>query len=268
MKKLETQKEVVQKALQKMQGMEANFLTTKAFTEEDILELKGIVSLLAHSERVDLQKISQIPDHLHTDMSLRFFVNMLVPLERALDRNLRDDQFLILSEDRPTNSGPRVPLIFLLENLRSAFNVGSIFRLADCLNAQEIYLVGYTLTPDSEQLKKTSLGATGNIPWKHFAKTKDAVEELKQKNFEIIGLETAQNSESLFSAKLSKPTAFLVGNERFGLEVPSLELCDRVISIPTFGMKNSLNVSQALSIASYEWRRQDSQNSSEAASWK
>lgn len=257
MKSENAKMESVQKALLKMQEMESYFLKNKKFLAEDIAALKEILKPLAGTDRKDLQKIEQMPDHLHTNMNLRFFVNMMVPLERALERNLRDDQFIVLSEDRKTSMNKKVPVTFLLENIRSAFNVGSLFRLADCLHIQEIGLIGYTLTPESEQLQKTSMGSSDFVGWKQFAKTHDAVQEYKNRGFEIVALETAQKSENLFSAPMTKPTAFLVGNERFGLEVSSLELCDRVIAIPTFGLKNSLNVSQALSIASYEWRRQN-----------
>lgn len=250
--------ESLQKALLKMQEMENYFLAHKSFLKKDIEDLASLLKEFQKSPRVDLQKIAQIPNHLHTDMELRFFINMMVPIERALERNLRDDQFIVLSEDRKTSAHPKAPMVFLLENIRSAFNVGSIFRLADCLHITEIGLIGYTLSPESEQLQKTSLGATANIAWRSFSKTKEAVDQYRQQGYEIVGLETAEKAEDLFTAQFQKPTAFLVGNERFGLEINSLELCDRIVSIPTFGIKNSLNVSQALSIASYEWRRQQS----------
>jgi len=226
------------------------------FQEKDLFQLAGLLQSFAISEKPELEKLSLIPEHLHPKMSLRHFLNFLVPIERLVGRNVSDDSFLVTSMDKPKTQTTKVPLYFVLENIRSAFNVGSIFRLADCLAAEKIYLCGYTATPENEALEKTSLGTLQNTEWLHFDHLTDALQELKKQNAQIFALETAENSKSLFNMDFQKPTAFVVGNERFGLEPAALGLCDGVISIPTFGLKNSLNVSNALSIAAYEWRRQ------------
>jgi tRNA(Leu) C34 or U34 (ribose-2'-O)-methylase TrmL len=226
------------------------------FQEKDLFQLAGLLRSLAFSSSPEIEKLSLIPEHLHPQMSLRHFLNFLVPIERLVGRNLSDDSFLVTSLDKPKAVSQKVPLYFVLENIRSAFNVGSIFRLADCLAAEKIYLCGYTATPENEALEKTSLGTLQNTPWQHSHHLTDALQELKNQKVRILALETAEKSESLFSLNLQSPTALVVGNERFGLEPSALQMCDGVISIPTFGVKNSLNVSNALSIAAYEWRRQ------------
>lgn len=226
------------------------------FQKEELQKLSQLLGSLARSDQPEVKKLAQIPAHLNSQMSLRHFLNFLVPLERLLGRQLSDDSFLITSTDRPQATNPKVPLYFVLENIRSAFNVGSIFRLADCLAVQKIYLCGYTPTPDQDNLKKTSLGTTGNTDWVNKIFLTEALEELKHLRISLIGLETAKSATSLFEYKPKGPTAFIVGNERFGLEAAALAKCDEILTIPTFGMKNSLNVSNALSIASYEWRRQ------------
>lgn len=229
-------------------------------SEPELFKLSGLLRSLDGSESQDLQKLSQIPDHFYPQMPLKFFLTWIVPVERALGRQLSDDQFLVLKEDRPQMNQAlgKVPLYFILENLRSSFNVGSLFRLADCVGAEHIYLAGYTATPsENESLRKTSLGADQNQAWSHQSKIISIIQELKAKNVQIYALETAQEAKSLHSFNFeNKATAFVVGNERFGLEASTLALCDGVIAIPTFGIKNSLNVANALSIAAYEWRRQ------------
>ncbi len=227
-----------------------------AFSEKDLFRLSGLLKSFSLSENPELEKLSLIPEHLHPKMSLRHFLNFLVPLERLVGRNLADDAFLVSKQDQTEKSAAKAPLYFVLENIRSAFNVGSIFRLADCLGVQKIYLCGYTATPAQEALQKTSLGTLGNTEWVHFEHLSEALQDLRQKNIPVMALETAQNSTSLFEIQFQGPTALLVGNERFGIEPATLAQCEKVIAIPMFGAKNSLNVSNALSMAAYEWRRQ------------
>lgn len=239
-----------------MREMEQNCQNGGEFQESDLFRLAGLLRSLAFSGSPELEKLSLIPEHLHPKMSLRHFLNFLVPIERWVGRNLSDDAFLVTSQDKPPTVSTKVPLYFVLENIRSAFNVGSIFRLADCLAANGIYLCGYTATPENEALEKTSLGTLQSTKWIHFDHLADALQTLKKEGVQIFALETAEKSKSIFEMRFEKPTALVVGNERFGLEPASLQICDGVISIPTFGTKNSLNVSNALSIAAYEWRRQ------------
>lgn len=225
------------------------------FNEQSLFELSGLLKTLETSESITAQKLAEIPDHFFPKMSLKHFSNFIVPLERALDRNLRDDQFMITEVDQKPAT-EKVPLYFVLDNMRSAFNVGSIFRLADCVGATEVLLCGYTPTPDNETLQKTSLGSWQSTNWKSFAHLKEAFAYLESLKVQIVALETAEKSSNLYEMTLTQPTAFVVGNERFGLDREILSLSHRVASLPVWGQKNSLNVSNALSIAAYEWRRQ------------
>ena len=154
------------------------------FSEASLFELSGLLKSLETSTQFEAQKLAEIPDHFFPSMSLKHFSNFIIPIERALDRNLRDDQFLItdLDSTAATNAGgtapkaftsQKVPLYFVLDNMRSAFNVGSIFRLADCVGATEILLCGYTATPENETLQKTSLGAWQNTRWQSFSHLKE-----------------------------------------------------------------------------------------------
>ena len=98
------------------------------------------------------------------------------------------------------------------------------------------------------------MGADNYISWQYHNKMEDLLDDLKAQGFRVVALETAQNSHSIFDYLTSPKTAFVVGNERFGLDRSVLALCDDVVTIPTFGQKNSLNVSNALTIAAYKWR--------------
>lgn len=227
-----------------------------SFSESDLMKISMLLKSFEFSENSDLQKLSAIPEHFFPSMRLRHFSNFVIPVERLLQKSIKDDDFLITSVDKTPSPQAKAPLYFVLDNIRSAFNVGSIFRLADCLNIAGIFLCGYTATPENPLVQKTAMGSFESTTWEHFEKLEDSMQALQKLNINIYALETAQNSQSLFDCKFTSPAALLVGNERFGLTADALKQCQQVISIPTFGTKNSLNVANALSITSYEWKRQ------------
>lgn len=250
-----------QKILEKihllMRRMELQF--EDSFKESDLHELNILLQALSMFDEKSLQKISEIQDHFSPGMSLRHFMNFLIPIERALGRTLKDSDFLITREDRPMpprRLDPKSEILFICDNIRSAFNVGSFFRLADCVSAKKLFLTGYTPSPENEAVLKTSLGADKQIQWQSFPSLELAVQEARNLGFHIYALETAKNAQPLYEVRFPEKSAFVVGNERFGLENSSLNLCDTVIEIPTFGIKNSLNAANALSVAAYEWIRQ------------
>ena len=189
-------------------------------------------------------------------MTLKHFATIAVPFERALKKTIQDDDFLISNVDRDHLVTPRVPLHFIVDNMRSAFNVGSLFRTADTLGAQKIWLCGYTPTPHQLQVEKAALGATLVLDWETTSLV-EALDKLKNLGFQIIGLETTAQSIVLSAPfEEKKPTAFLIGNERFGLDSEQLKLCDEIRKIEMYGIKNSLNAAVAAAVAGYEWRRQ------------
>ncbi len=260
----EEENQILQQAYKLMRQLETS--PTEKFSHADLQEIERLLSSFASSENIDLQKLALIPAHLHPGMTSQHLSNFIIPVERYVGRAIREDQFLITSLDRYSTSKsdtarePKIPLHFVLENIRSSFNVGSIFRLADCLWIEKIHLCGYSPTPLQAGFDKTSLGTSNSVQWSQSPTLASSLENLRSTNIRLIALETAQNSISLFDFefdfKLEESTAFVVGNERYGLESSALELCDEVVSVPTFGMKNSLNVSNALSIAGYFWRNQ------------
>lgn len=193
---------------------------------------------------------------LTPQMTLRHFSTIGVPFERYLKKNITDDNFLVSSTDRDHLVTPRAPLFLILDNLRSAFNVGSIFRTADTMGVQKIYLTGYTPTPHQIQVERAALGSTLIMEWVQCSFT-DAISDLNMKKVKIIALETSSNAKNVAdSFQFNHPTAFIIGNERFGLDTTQLGLAHEVRRIPTYGIKNSMNASVAMAIATYEWRKQ------------
>jgi 23S rRNA (guanosine2251-2'-O)-methyltransferase len=143
-------------------------------------------------------------------------------------------------------------MIVVLDNIRSALNVGSIIRTCDALGIQEIYFCGITPEIKSPKVKKTSLGAEKDIKAEYFKNTKEAVLKIKSKKYQIMGLEITINAEDIATVKIDdERTALVVGNEVSGISDEILELCDMIVKIPMKGKKESLNVSVAFGIAAF-----------------
>ena len=148
----------------------------------------------------------------------------------------------------------KIPVIALLENIRSAYNVGSVFRTADAFLIEAIYITGYTAKPPHKEITKTALGAQDSVKWKYFENTKSAIEELRRNDYKIFSVEQVADSISLenFSELNVEKVAFIFGNEVAGVEQQTISLCDGCIEIPQFGMKHSLNISVAAGIVLWE----------------
>ena len=147
---------------------------------------------------------------------------------------------------------PRRPIHIVLDNLRSAFNVGSIFRLADAARAAEVIPCGYTAYPPHHKLEQTSLGTTDSVPWRRFDETTSALADLKAKGIQIVGVETAKGASPYHRFEHSFPVALVLGNEALGVSEAALRMCDALVEIPVFGYKNSINVATAAGIVLYE----------------
>ncbi len=144
-------------------------------------------------------------------------------------------------------------ITLILDNIRSAFNVGSIFRTADCLGTVEkICLCGITPDPDSDRVKKTALGAEDYIPWGVYNKTKDIIIELQSKGVKVYAVENIGDTKNFKEVDYPEKVGLILGHERWGISKEILELVDGVIEIPMKGKKSSLNVGVAAAIVVYE----------------
>jgi len=151
---------------------------------------------------------------------------------------------------------PRLPIHLVLDNLRSAFNVGAIFRLADAARAAEVIPCGYTAYPPHHKLEQTSLGTTDSVPWRRFDGIESALSELKQKGVQVVAVETVRDVQPYHRYNYHLPVALVFGNEALGVSKQALRLCDGVVEIPVLGYKNSINVAGAVAIVLYELLRQ------------
>ncbi|MDA3815343.1 MAG: TrmH family RNA methyltransferase [Patescibacteria group bacterium] len=144
----------------------------------------------------------------------------------------------------------------ILHNIRSAYNVGSMFRTADALGIDKIFLTGYSPSPDQhKQISKTALGAEKNIEWEKCWHIHQVFDKLKKQKVKIYALELDSQSEKLEEIEVSGSLALLVGNEVKGLSTTVLSQTDSIVEIPMFGKKESLNVAVAFGIAGYVIRK-------------
>ncbi len=152
----------------------------------------------------------------------------------------------------------KFPVIAVLENVRSAYNVGSVLRTADAFLLQAVYTTGYTPYPPHKQISKTALGADETVSSKHFACAKEAIEELKQNGYSVYAIEQVKDSILLQDFEVSEDDkiAFLFGNEVTGVEQETILLCDDCIEIPQMGMKHSINIATAAGIVLWECVKQ------------
>ncbi len=148
----------------------------------------------------------------------------------------------------------KIPVIVVLDNIRSMHNVGSVFRTADAFLLQGIYLCGYTPQPPHRDIHKTALGATETVTWKYYASTLEAVQELRDTGYQLWAIEQVENSVPLnqFDANQPAPLAVVFGNEVSGVDAEVIKACDGCIEIPQLGMKHSLNISVAAGIVLWE----------------
>lgn len=144
----------------------------------------------------------------------------------------------------------KIPVIAVLENIRSAYNVGSVLRTADAFLLQAIYTTGYTAHPPHKQITKTALGAEETVETKHFTNAEEAICFLKNEGYKVYAVEQAEDSFKLnaFATEDDEKIAVIFGNEVSGVEQSTILLCDGCIEIPQLGMKHSLNISVAAGI--------------------
>ena len=157
--------------------------TDGGFDGQLLEELINLIAQLENSDDEILKKLSRYKNALTANMTLKHFSTIAVPFERYLKKSITDDDFLVSTTDRDHLVTQRVPLHIIIDNMRSAFNVGSIFRTADTLGVQKIWLTGYTPTPHQIQVEKAALGATFVMDWET-APFQNTVQTLKNKNFQ------------------------------------------------------------------------------------
>ncbi len=151
---------------------------------------------------------------------------------------------------------PRMPAVALLDNIRSMFNVGSMFRTADGCWLEEMVLTGYTAVPPRPEIAKTALGAEYSVPWRYAPEATQVLRALKARGYTAVALEHTTRSQSHVVVQYDFPLVFVVGNEGVGIQDEIVAECDFAVELPQYGMKSSMNVAVAFGIMAYELRRQ------------
>ena len=152
----------------------------------------------------------------------------------------------------------RRPVHVVLDNIRSAFNVGSIFRTADAGAVEHLHLCGMCAHPPHRKLEKTALGAFDYVPWTYYERTTDALERLGEQGIPRVAIEVTPDALAINDFEWMQPVAIVFGNEVAGVQERVLKRCDAVVKIPMQGYKNSINVATAFGIVLYDilgrWR--------------
>lgn len=153
----------------------------------------------------------------------------------------------------------KLPLVVVLDDVRSLYNVGSMFRSCDAFRVEAVYLCGITATPPSVEIHKTALGAEDSVDWKYFANTADALHELHSRNYFVYSVEQVEGSTKLHRLHVehsNRHYAVVLGNEVKGVKQEIVDESDGCLEIPQFGTKHSLNVSVTAGIVLWEFTRQ------------
>ncbi len=149
-----------------------------------------------------------------------------------------------------------LPVVVLIDNVRSLYNVGSIFRTSDGVQIQKLILTGFTPRPPRKEIEKTALGSTKSVPWEYLKDPIEAIAKLRHQQYRIFCLELTDESKPYYSVQKSDfPMCLVVGNELTGISNEIVSQCDGAIEIPMFGIKQSLNVAVAYGIALFELNR-------------
>ena len=146
----------------------------------------------------------------------------------------------------------KFPIVFVLDNIRSALNVGSIFRTADALGLEGVHLCGITAQPPHRDILKTAIGATESVVWTADQTTVQCVDDLHSEGYYVVAVEQTDKSVSIQNFKVEGKLALVLGNEVKGVSPEVLAVCDAAIEIPQFGTKHSFNVSVCAGIVGWE----------------
>jgi tRNA G18 (ribose-2'-O)-methylase SpoU len=208
------------------------------------------------AEQAALPQLANLARLLVPELTRRQFWSVLVPVEREVAR-VKVTDVEILDADLPEGdaAGTPMPLTVVVDSVRSAFNVGGIFRTAECFGVAELVLCGYTPLPEQAQVAKAALGTERLVAWRYAEDVRAMIAELKASGTPCYALETVAGAPDIAEVAWPFPCALVLGNERFGLDPGVVARCDGAVRIPLCGRKNSLNVVTAFAVAAYEIRK-------------
>ncbi len=151
----------------------------------------------------------------------------------------------------------KLPLVVVMDHVRSLYNVGSVFRTSDAFRLQGVCLCGITATPPNAEIHKTALGAEDSVQWQYFQRTEEAVDFLRRHGYTVLAIEQCHGSQMLQDMKPdpSKKYAVIMGNEVKGVQQQVVDMCDGCLEIPQFGTKHSMNVSVTAGIVIWHFAK-------------
>jgi 23S rRNA (guanosine2251-2'-O)-methyltransferase len=172
-----------------------------------------------------------------------------------MNRKLRNDELDRISVEE-FQKIKKLPIIVLLDNVRSMNNVGSIFRSCDAFLVEKLYLCGITPTPPHRDIRKTALGADESVSWEYSKSPLELIELLKKEGYKIIGIEQATKKTLLnhFKPSLDEKFVFVFGSEVGGVSQEVINCCDEIVEIPQEGTKHSLNISVSVGVVLWHYR--------------
>ncbi len=168
-------------------------------------------------------------------------------------RKIKNEELNRLSPEAFKKAG-KLPVVLVLDDVRSAMNVGSAFRTSDAFCIEKIYLCGITAQPPHREINKTALGAQDSVGWEHKESVIDCIKDLKNEGYTVVAVEQADESTSLLDFEISDDAkfAFVFGNEVYGVNDSIVEQADTVLEIPQYGTKHSLNISVSIGVVLWD----------------
>ncbi|MAR39253.1 MAG: RNA methyltransferase [Flavobacteriales bacterium] len=167
-------------------------------------------------------------------------------------RKLKNSELERISVENFKSSN-KTPIVVVLDNVRSALNVGSAFRTSDAFRIEKVYLCGITSAPPNKEIRKSALGSTKSVEWEKIDNTDDAILQLKKQGYTICSVEQVENSTLLHHFSLTgKPIAVVFGNEVNGVQQSVIDNSDYCIEIPQIGTKHSLNISVSIGVVLWD----------------
>ena len=169
--------------------------------------------------------------------------------------------------EEPLAGSSRLPVVLVLDRLRSAHNVGNLFRVAEATRAEGIVACGYTACPPHPKLEKTARGCDRLVPCETAEAAAEAVRRLKGRGYTVYAVETVEGASPYYAVRYAFPCALVLGNEALGVSEEALALCDGYVSLPALGCKNSINVGNAGAVVLFEALRQHGLGQGTTGGW-
>lgn len=221
--------------------IEKNVQTTDADHYERLVSYHHILSGTRDNRMIRLNREFQ---KLPQKKIGRQFQVYIMTLERFMGQSKKEYEFLVPRGDKASKEVKLIPVICLLDSVRSAHNIGAMFRNADCFSIQEIIICGLSPTPDHNQVKKTAMACDETVNWSYQRHASTHLEILKKEGYKIWAVEQTKNSVNINKiSEVPKKLVLVFGHEQYGVSFEILKFADKTIFIELFGKKNSLNVS-------------------------